>query len=151
MNAGYVEPEVRLEAGSRTLRVVVAVRNHSAAAWRPGEGFGIGYHLFDAATDTLIVDGARIHPERDVKPGETLPVRLEISLPGEDGDYQVLVSPMREGVCWYYEQGWPFLLVEAATRDGVPVVKQVRVATQATLARERALRSLGCRFHSWTG
>ena len=75
----------------------------------------MGYHLFDAATGTLIVDGARVHPERDVEPGETVPVRLEIALPAEDGGYQVLLSPMREDVCWYYEQGWPFLLVETAT------------------------------------
>ena len=31
----------------------------------------------------------------------------------------VLVSPMREDVCWYYEKGGPFLLLEAATGKGV--------------------------------
>ena len=41
--------------------------------WRPAEGFGVGYHLFDAATGTLIVDGARVAPEHDVKPGEKVP------------------------------------------------------------------------------
>ena len=25
---------------------------------------------------------------------------------------------MRENVCWYYEKGWPFLLVESSTEDG---------------------------------
>ena len=38
------------------------------------------------------------------------------ALPPEDGRYQVLLSPMREDVCWYYEHGWPFLLVEAVHR-----------------------------------
>ena len=45
-------------------------------------------------------------------------MKIEFELPAEDGRYQVLVSPMRENVCWYYEQGWPFLLVESASRDG---------------------------------
>ncbi len=47
---------------------------------------------------------------------------------------------MRENVCWYYEQGWPFLLVETSTENGAARVDRVRVATQATLGRERALR-----------
>ena len=104
----------------------------------------MGYHLFDAATDTLIVDGARVHPAREVKPGESAQVRLEIPLPAEDGRYQVLLSPMRENVCWYYEQGWPFLLAETTTENGAARVDRVRVATRATLgagargARHRA-------------
>ena len=103
----------------------------------------MGYHLFDTATGTLIVDGARVHPEHDVKPGETAQVRLEIPLPEEDGRYQVLLSPMRENLCWYYEQGWPFLLVETATENGAARVDRVRVATSATLGRERAVRAIG--------
>ena len=64
------------------------------------------------------MDGARVHPEHDVKPGETVQVRAGRSqLPAEDGRYQVLLSPMRENVCWYYEQGWPFLLVETVDRE----------------------------------
>ena len=73
-------------------------------------------------------------------------MRLEIPLPAEDGRYQVLLSPMRENVCWYYEQGWPFLLVETSTANGAAQVDRVRVATRATLGRERAVRALGRAF-----
>ena len=76
-----------------------------------------------------------------MKPGETARVRLEIELPREDGRYQVLLSPMRENLCWYYEQGWPFLLVETSTVDGAARVDRVRVATRASLAREGAVRA----------
>ena len=51
------------------------VRNESAETWRPAEGFAVGYHLFDADTGTLIVDGARVAPPRDVKPGESFHAR----------------------------------------------------------------------------
>jgi lipopolysaccharide transport system permease protein len=145
-NAAYLEPDIRLDAGTRRLHAAFVVRNDSAATWRPSEGFGVGYHLFDAATGTLIVDGARVYIEREVKPGETVPVRLEIALPAEDGAYHVLLSPMRENLCWYYEQGWPFLLVETSTENGAARVDRVRVATRASLARVGAVRSIGRAF-----
>ena len=143
MNAAYLEPDVRLDAGTRRLHAAFAVRNDSPGTWRPSEGFGVGYHLFDAATGTLIVDGARVHPEIEVQPGETAPVRLEIALPGEDGRYHVVFSPMREDVCWYYDRGWPFLLVETATKNGVATLRRTRVTEKQALRRERELRGVG--------
>ena len=54
---------------------------------------------------------------------------------------------MREGVCWYYERGWPFLLVEAAADEGARRAWSAsRVATRAALRRERAVRALGRAF-----
>jgi lipopolysaccharide transport system permease protein len=146
MNASYLEPAATLDPETRTVHAEVGLRNDSSEPWRPSEGFGVGYHLFDAETGTLIVDGARVHPARDLKPGETERVHLNFELPAEDGRYQVLVSPMREDVCWYYEQGWPFLLVEGSTRDGTSRLDRIRVVTRSTLSRERALRSLGRAF-----
>jgi lipopolysaccharide transport system permease protein len=146
MNVAYLAPDVQLDAGTRTLHATFEIRNDSSAPWSPTEGFGVGYHLFDAATGTLIVDGARVVPEHDVKPGEKVQVHLTIPLPGEDGRYQVLLSPMRENVCWYYEHGWPFLLVETSTENSAVRVDRVRVATRATLGRERAVRAVGRAF-----
>ena len=108
------------------------VRNQSGETWRAANGFAISYHLFDAETGTLLVDGARLHPETDVPPGESIAVKLPLDVPPEDGNYQVLISPMREGECWYYERGWPFLVM-----DG-PNLARVRVTTLGTLRRERA-------------
>jgi lipopolysaccharide transport system permease protein len=117
--------------------VELLVRNQSNEPWRAADGFAIGYHLFDAVTGTLIVDGARVAPERDVAPGEAMPVSFDFETPPDDGQYQVLVSPMREQVCWYYERGWPCVVVEGGKLD------RVRVATLATLRRERTLRAVG--------
>jgi lipopolysaccharide transport system permease protein len=144
VSAAYMSPEVALASGS--VVVEFELGNQSTATWRADEGFAIGYHLFDAETGTLIVDGPRVQPAHDLAPGAAEKVRLEIPVPPEDGRYQVLISPMREGVCWYYEQGWPFLLIEAATENGVSRIEGVRVATAATLRRQRALRSVGRAF-----
>ena len=146
MNADYLLLCAELDPAARTVHVEFAVRNESKETWRASEGFGIGYHLFDAETGTLIVDGARVHPKLDVKPGEPMAVRIDVELPAEDGRYQVMLSPMREGVCWYYDQGWPFLLVEGTAKDGVVKLGRVRVTTSATLRRERELRAVGRAF-----
>ena len=146
MNAAYLEPAVTLDPGTRTAHADFGLRNDSGETWRPTEGFGVGYHLFDAETGTLIVDGARVHPARDLTPGQTERVHLDFEMPAEDGRYQVLVSPMRENVCWYYEQGWPFLLLEGSTQNGASHLDRVRVVTRTTLTRERALRALGRAF-----
>jgi hypothetical protein len=66
MNAAYLEPDVKLDAGTLRLHAAFVVRNDSPGTWRPSEGFGVGYHLFDAATGTLIADGARVVPESEV-------------------------------------------------------------------------------------
>jgi lipopolysaccharide transport system permease protein len=143
MSARYAILNVAVDPSTRRAHIEFLVRNESAETWRAAEGFGIGYHLFDAETGTLIVDGARRQPERDIAPGEAMPVVLDIGLPPEDGRYQVLISPMREGVCWYYERGWRFLLLEATTEDEAARLERTRVATRGTLRRERLLRAFG--------
>ncbi len=143
MSAAYLDPRVTLDAATREVRAEFSIRNESAGTWRPAEGFRLGYQLFDGDTGTLIVDGARVAPESDVKPGDEARLMLDFEVPGEDGRYQVLISPMREGVCWYYEQGWPFLLVEAETRGGQVALRQRAATTAADLRRRRELRAVG--------
>jgi len=146
MSAGYMIVHDELNAAARTIHIEFLVRNESGEPWRVSEGFAISYHLYDVETGTLIADGPRVHLDRDRQPGEALPVILDIAVPREDGRYQVVVSPMREDVCWYYEKGWPFILVEAATENGVAKLVRVRGATSATLRRERELGAIGRAF-----
>ena len=143
MSAAYLEPKVQVDPASRKASVEFTVRNDSRETWSAVQGFAVGYHLFDTETGTLIVDGARVAPERDLKPGETAHFRLEFEFPPENGRYQAVVSPMRENVCWYYDRGWPFLLVEGESAGGAARLMRTRVATQSTMRRERALRSFG--------
>ncbi|HEY1341093.1 MAG TPA: hypothetical protein VGF59_26460 [Bryobacteraceae bacterium] len=146
MSAAYLNPLVQFDSAARTAHAEFDIRNDSSETWRAAEGFGVGYHLFDAETGTLIVDGARVRPGHDLKPGESERVSVDFELPPEDGRYQVLVSPMREDVCWYYDRGWPFLLLEGATEDGAARLAPARIVTRSTLARERALRAVGRAF-----
>jgi len=100
-------------------------------------GLLVGYHIFDPETDTLVVDGARIPVEKDLEHLE-----LSFQLPSEPGRYRVFVSPMRENVAWYYEQGWPFLLIDASVTTGAATIERVRITTRTALARERLRRTV---------
>jgi homopolymeric O-antigen transport system permease protein len=81
--------------------------------------------------------------DRDLAPGDSARVRLSFEVPRQDGRYRVLVSPMREGVLWYYQAGWPALELEASTKDGVSRLQPARVTTAAELRRKNAVRALG--------
>jgi lipopolysaccharide transport system permease protein len=144
MSATYSNQRVQLLG--RAVHVEFDVRNDTREPWRAGEGFGVGHHLFDAESGTLIVDGARVHPERDIAPGEWLHIALDFELPAEDGRYQVRLSPMRENVCWYYEKGWEFLALDAGVKDGAATLGRVRVTDREKLRRERELRAVGRAF-----
>ncbi len=146
MSGSYLEPKLDVDARRRHARVEFVVRNDSGEIWRIEEGFRFGYHLFDSETGTLIIDGARVAPGCDIAPGQSAKIGVEFELPHEDGRYQVLVSPMRENVCWYYDRGWPFLLIEGETAGGAARRLRMRVATHRTLRRERALRAMGRAF-----
>jgi lipopolysaccharide transport system permease protein len=147
MNAAFLDPQVKLSlAYTRTVHVEFEIRNDSPDTWRPGEGFAVGYHLFDPETGTLIVDGPRIFPQRDLAPGERGKLQFDVELPREDGRYRLIFSAMREGVCWYYERGWPFLLLEAAIRNEQATLQPARVSTQRSLHRAHALRAMGRAF-----
>jgi lipopolysaccharide transport system permease protein len=144
MNAAYSNQRVKLDG--RAVHVEFDIRNDTGEPWRATDGFGVGHHLFDAESGTLIVDGARLHPDRDIAPGELLHVALDFDLPPEDGHYQVRLSPMRENVCWYYDKGWEFLALDAHVKDGAATLGRLRVTDREKLRRERELRSVGRAF-----
>jgi lipopolysaccharide transport system permease protein len=144
MNAAYSNQRVKLDG--RSAHVEFDVRNDTTDPWRAADGFGVGHHLFDADSGTLIVDGARVHPGRDIAPGESLHVALDFEVPEEDGRYQIRLSPMRENVCWYYEKGWEFLALDATVKNGVVTRSRLRVTDREKVRRERELRAVGRAF-----
>jgi lipopolysaccharide transport system permease protein len=143
MSAAYLDPRVTLDPITRAAHVEFEIRNDSPETWKAAEGFAVGYHLFDPQTGTLIVDGPRVHLARDIAPGERERFHLDVELPPEDGSYRAVLSAMREGVCWYYERGWPFLMLEAETRDGQAHLQTLGVSTQTRLRRAHAIRAVG--------
>ena len=128
-----------------TLRVECEIVNRSSESWLPENGWAIGYHLFDEQTGTLVVDGART--PLNLSPSESGNMAMEIALPPEPGEYNVYVSVMREGVAWFYNEGWPFLLADILVDDGGgPKLVGWRISDQRSVARRRMLRSISRAF-----
>ncbi|HKW99871.1 MAG TPA: ABC transporter permease [Bryobacteraceae bacterium] len=126
----------------RSIQASFTIRNTGREAWKPSEGFAVGFHVFDPATDTLVVDGPRRSPDSEIAPGEAQHFELRFDLPPEPGRYRVFISPMQENVCWFYERGAEFLLIEGAVSDGRAKIDRYRVATEKLMRRERLFRSL---------
>lgn len=139
MSVQFLQP--RLDPESR--RLAVTIRNLSTDTWRKEEEFAAGCQVFDSDSDTLVVDGQRALLGADLAPGESAEIWLELALPLENGRYRVLVSLMREDVCWFYARGWRFLLIDAEVTGGRVTVRRMKVSTAGALRRERWLRSLG--------
>jgi len=137
VNAGFEKTDVCLEGA--VLKVHCDIVNRSSKTWLPGEGWAVGYHLFDESTGTLVVDGART--SLDLAPAQREAFSLEITLPPEPGEYNVYISLMREHVAWFYNQGWPFLLIDAVVdTDGTGRLRAWRIADKASVARKRMAR-----------
>jgi lipopolysaccharide transport system permease protein len=138
VSAGFKAADVRLDG--RTLKVQCEIVNRSAEPWLLENGWAAGYHLFDEPTGTLVVDGERT-PLRLAK-SESRNVAMKIALPAEPGQYNICVSVMREHVAWFYNQGWPFLLIDVAVDDnGTPALVGWRIADKRSIARRRLMRS----------
>src|SRR5262249_50620434 len=87
MSAAYQIGESHVaEAGA--VHVEFSVRNESREPWRAADQTAISYHVYDAETGTLLSDGPRVPIARDLGPGETFPVKLDLEVPAGDGRYR---------------------------------------------------------------
>jgi homopolymeric O-antigen transport system permease protein len=143
MNALFQKINVQLEGSA--VKVRFEITNSSTEAWRPEEGWAASYHLFDEPTGTLVVDGARTALE--LAPERSRELTMKIAVPPEPGEYNVYVSPMREDVAWYYDLGWPFLLIDVSVdAHGAPRLLRWRISDKRSVARKRLLRSAARAF-----
>lgn len=139
MTAEFRNTSVTL--ANRALIVRSDILNRTRTAWNSGEGWNTGYHLFDNPTGTLVIDGAR--SPLDLPPSGNSRMDTEIALPAEPGDYSVCVSAMQEHVAWFYEKGWPFILIDVSVADdGTPTLRRWRIADKNAVRRRRWLRNV---------
>ena len=145
MNTAY--SGIEIERAGEKFEISAQVENTSKEAWLGSAGFAFGVHIFDRASETLIIDGPRMPVEGEILPGETLPVSVAFEMPREPGRYRVFLSPMAEGQAWFYEHGWHFVLVDAVVSDaGEPTIERTTVTSSRRLSLERFWRSLGRAF-----
>jgi len=142
-NLAFSASDVHLDGA--TLKVHYDLVNRSSASWLPDNGWAAGYHLFDEPTGTLVVDGDRT--PLSLAPSESRKLAMEIALPPEPGQYDIYVSVMREHVAWFYNEGWPFLLIDVVVDDaGAAKLLGWRIADKRSVTRRRMIRSVSRAF-----
>ncbi len=122
--------------------VRLRIENTSAEAWTPEEGYAASYQVFDPETDTLVAEGPRIPLPAALAPAESVEIEVPVEFPPEPGRYRAFVSGMRENVCWFYQNGTPFVAVDAEVVGGAPPKVESRVTTASALRRSNLLRSV---------
>ncbi|MGC9970350.1 MAG: ABC transporter permease [Bryobacteraceae bacterium] len=139
-------PEIRVDQQALAIRARLRVVNSSGETWKPEDGYAVGYQILDPDTDTLVVDGRRSPLARPLAPGESVDAEVEVELPPEHGRYRVFVSSMRENVCWHYQQGTPFLLIEAEVGEAGARLVRSAETTMGALRRRNLVRAFGRGF-----
>jgi len=138
LSAGVQASGIKLEDGAVSFHLEIT--NRSSESWLGEEGWAAGYHLFDEPTGTLVVDGERM--PMMLAPAERITLPFRVAVPPEPGTYNIYVSVMREHVAWFYEQGWPFLLIDVTvSEDGTPALDSWRIADIGAVNRKRMARS----------
>jgi hypothetical protein len=94
-----------LPAG-RLLHLSGVVRNDSAATWRArgATRVALAYHWRRPDGEVALWEGLRSFLPRDVAPGESVEVRLEIATPKEPGDYLLELDALRERLAWFSDR-----------------------------------------------
>jgi hypothetical protein len=105
---GPVSIPDRLRAGTE-MWVDVSIRNTGAQAWpvEPIDKAGQFVHMSYAWLDESgrsVMDGDRTGLPNEMRPGDTARVRILIKTPPIRGNYTLVLSPVQEGVAWFYQQ-----------------------------------------------
>ncbi len=129
---------LEVELADRALRVRAQLRNQGEQDWTAAQA--LSWQIYDADADSLLQDGPR--QELFVPANQATEAEVSIPLPPEDGRYQVFVSPLTEDVAWFYEDGAPFVLIDAEVRGGEPRLLRRAVSTLRGLSQRRFVRAI---------
>jgi lipopolysaccharide transport system permease protein len=125
----------------RTLSVRGEIANRTRTDWNCADGWSTGFHLFDAPSGTLVVDGERA--PLDLPAGGDRHFETQVAIPPEPGEYSIYVSVMREHVAWFYDRGWRFILIDVSVdENGTASLRRWRVANKGAVRRRRLMRDI---------
>lgn len=95
----------------QTLRITLAVTNNSNSNWPSSHvsavhSIGAGYHILDGQRKMYRFDSnPRAYLWRDLKPGDSVNLPLEVCLPTQKGNYFLQFDIVQEHVSWFSASG----------------------------------------------
>lgn len=142
MSAGYRDLEVSVDGA--VLRIGFVLENRGRERWTSEQKLALGWQLYDPDSSAFLTEGEWRPVEREMAPGDTYAVTaLPVELPAEAGRYRVYLSALNEPDGWFYQQHWPFVLIEAHVDGrGKATMDSAEVTTLSGLRRRQRPRQL---------
>ena len=116
--------------------VEVSVTNISLLSW-PASGeqaVHLAYHWFDATGKTVVWDGTRAILGRDIAPGETTALVVNVRAPEADGSYVLAWDMVREGSGWFSASSTAMKTEPVAVGDSATLALRAIAREAATSA-----------------
>ena len=137
MSAGYRDLNVRAEGSVLNVGFILENRGHDR--WTPARKLALGWQLYDPDSSAFLTEGEWLPLEHEMAPGDTHHVSaLPVELPREAGHYRVYLSVLNETDGWFYQQHWPFVVIEAQVDNrGNATVDSAAVTTLSGLRRRQ--------------
>lgn len=116
----------------------VVIRNISKQTWssRPNAKnryqVNLSYRWKDPKGRVLVADGVRTPLPRNLAPGESVPLKMNIAAPERPGRYLIEVTLVQEGVAWFDEKGGAALSLPVVV--AAPVASATKGAEQNSSA-----------------
>jgi lipopolysaccharide transport system permease protein len=145
MSAAYQRLSCEVDADARVLKARFLLVNHSDQTWKSGDGFAIGWQVYDPESTTFIFEGEWQRLAEDVAPAQMPEIEVVVQLPPERGHYHVYVSTV-DGNGWAYARNEPFVLLDASVERGIATLNETRVTTLRTLRRRKLRGSIAKAF-----
>ena len=114
-------PPTHLSAGEQAT-VQLSIKNTSDVTWRGRDWdadplqIAAGNHWLDSQGKIVVNDDGRAPFTRDVRPGETIEIPLNINAPSPGGNYQLEIDMLQEGVSWFGLRGSPTVRLPVVIR-----------------------------------
>ena len=138
--------------------VAVTVTNSGNVPWTAAGAnpINLSYHIFDAAGNVAVWDGARTGIGTDLLPGQARSINVAFTTPPSIGTYTLAIDTVREGVAWLSSLGSPYartpLIVTSGFNGGYDQTTTPAVATiGATLLLNVRVSNYGARVWPASG
>ena len=85
------------------VNIDVTVTNTGLRAWSAGGDHPVrlGYHWFDMSSQAVVWDGARTLLPRDVAPGDSVKLTVDMRAPRAEGAFALAWDMVQEGTSWF--------------------------------------------------
>jgi len=104
-----VQNILRTARVGETFELSINLSNETEEVWH---GYGdhpvlLSYHWKNQDGSYLVYDGIRTELQNvDLEPGKTVNEKIRVLAPNDKGTYQLMLTVVQEGVCWFEDNGF---------------------------------------------